>query len=175
MQLAWRVRQSGHQGMPLPLGYYEECDRVDSIPLLLLYLFHLLGLGAADVKLSDDWVGFWLRLAVPESNHSSTTNLGRWILVTERHPGRMPTLPSAESRVAVCLVLRQSDATTDDRRPSLTNALAVTWRVIALAELIESAVRESNARTVVERFRLALLRGDATSARPSFYRSVHAS
>ena len=145
-----------------------------SIPLLLLYLFHLLGLGADDVKLSDDLVGFWLRLAVPASDNPSSTNLSRWILVTERHPGRMPTLPSAESRVAVCLVLRQSDATTDDRRPSLTNALAVTWRVIALGELIESAAREPIARTVVDRFRQALLRGDSPSARRSYYRSVHA-
>jgi hypothetical protein len=180
MELVWRARQSGSTHGATPVGYYEEFDRVDSIPVMVLYVFHLLGIEASSVTLGPCNLGFWFRLPVAEPNNSELPTLFRWVLVTEQEPGRMPELPSGESRVAVCLVLRKNGAEPDKRRPAAAHTLAVTWRVIPLADLIATAARSAPVASLPGQFPAAhfcrvLLNGDFSNQRQSFYETQHSS
>jgi hypothetical protein len=180
MELVWRVRQSGSTRLAPPIGYYEEFDRVDSIPVMLLYAFHLLGIEASNVTIGHCSLGFWFRLPVAESDNKALPTLFRWVLVSEQEPGRMPELPSSESRVAVCLVLRKNGTESDKRRPAATHTLAVTWRVIPLVDLIATAARSAPVANLPEKFpaahfRRVLLDGDFSTQRQLFYETQHSS
>jgi len=169
MQLCWRVRQIGDLGSPVPNGYYEECDRAESLPLMLLYLMHLLGLKASDVVVQSDNVGFWLRFDVSFGAETTT----RWILVSEQRPVRMPALPKPDSRVAVCLTMRK-EPWSQQRTTSLTGGLSVSWSQIAFPEVIAMVGQSSSPRTIVERFRDTLYSPVILQRTNSFYAELHA-
>jgi hypothetical protein len=174
MDLAWRARQTGRMSESLTSGYYEEFDRVDSIPVMLLYVFHLLGVEANAVHVCPGNPGFWIRLSVTEPDFTKSPKPFRWVLVLEREPGGLPELPSAESRIAVCLVLRKNGAEPDKRRPTAAHSIAVTWRVIPLADLITLASATAPASYPAERFpeahyRRILLDGNFAALRQQFY------
>ena len=169
MQLCWRVRQIGSKGEPLPDGYYEECDRAESFPVMLLYLMHLLGLNAEDIVLQPDNVGFWLRFEVPFGTGSTI----RWILVSEQRPLRMPALPEPSSRVSVCLTLRK-ETWLGHRSISLTGGLTVSWFQIALAELIAAVGQSPSSSSISKRFRDALHSSTFPKKTASLYAELHA-
>jgi SIR2-like domain len=177
MQLAWRVRQSGRTAPLPPTGYYEEFDRVESIPMTLLYIFHLLGVDADNVLLGSCNLGFWIQL--PVANPDGTA-LFRWVLVMERASGRMPTLPPGGSRVATCLLLRRNGVEADKRRSSAAHSMSVTWRLIPLADLIAVASQTPPHTCDTEKFpaahyRRVLIDGDFSAQRRPFYETPQAS
>jgi len=177
MQLAWRVRQSLSMTLSPPAGYYEEFDRVESIPAMLLYIFHLLGVDADSVSLRPCNLGFWIRLPVTNPDDA---NLIRWVLVVERAPGRMPKLPSNGGRIATCLLLRRNGVDAGKRRSLATHSMSVTWRLIPLADLIAVASKTAPLPCAPEQtpsahYRRVLIDGDFTTQRRPFYETPQAS
>lgn len=168
MHLCWRLRQIGDAGKPVPDGYYEECDRAESFPVMLLYLMQLLGCSANDAVLRADNIGFWLRFDVVFGADTTT----RWILVSEQRPTRMPMPPQPDSRVAVCLTMRK-ETRSEHRWTSLTEGLAVSWSQISFVELIAAVGRSPSPHSIVDRFRSAL-HASAHVTTNSSYAELHA-
>lgn len=171
MVLAWRARQLGDSRRSCPSGYYEELDRGDSLPLKLLYLFHLLAIEANAVTVVHEAFGFWLQL------HRSTAldrppTPPRWVFVTA-HPPRLPPPPPDQSvRLATCLILCPSDTESETRRPSLQHRSVVSWYFITLPECLSKVACASFNRPLAECMKLSLLDSHDPCPRPSFYEST---
>lgn len=176
MQLTWRVRQIGRTTQSPPAGYYEEFDRIESIPVMLLYIFHLLGVDADSVSIGPCNLGFWIRLPV---NNPNDATLFRWVLVVEKAPGRMPELPfpSNGSRIATCILLRRNGIEADKRRCSAAHSASATWRLVPLADLIAVASKTpmlsyAPKQTISEHYRRILIDGDFSAQRHPFYETT---
>lgn len=171
MVLAWRVRQPVDAAAQCPSGYYEELDRGDSMPLKLLYLFHLLNLDADAAVFTGCAYGFWLQLDRPRSD-GQPTSLPRWVFVTSRPPRKPPEPPEPYPRLVTCLVLCPTSNAPEERRPALSGKSVATWHFITLPECLSKVARDSSGRSLSDALRIALLDCHARRPRVSFYESV---
>ena len=171
MVLAWRVRQPVDAAAQCPSGYYEELDRGDSMPLKLLYLFHLLNLDADAAVFAGCAYGFWLQLDRPRSD-GQPPSLPRWVFVTSRPPRKPPEPPKPSPRLVTCLVLCPTSNDPEERRTALSEKSVATWHFITLPECLSKVARDSSERSLSDSLRIALLDSHAPRPRVSFYESV---
>lgn len=171
MVLVWCARQTRDAAAVCPSGYYEELDRGDSLPLKLLYLFHLLNLDANAAKITHFAFGFWLQLHRPHEDGQLSAP-PRWAFVTTRPPRRPPSPPVAGVRLATCLILCPTSNDPEERRPVFVNSAVITWHFVTLPECLSKVARAPRGQSASDALRHALLDSHAPRSRPSFYESA---
>jgi hypothetical protein len=169
LRLMVLVSRARNPAAVCPSGYYEELDRGDSLPIKLLYLFHLLDLDANKAKVIDS--GLWLPLHRPCPDGQPPTP-PRWIFVTTRPPRQPPSPPVAGVRLATCLILCPTSNDPEERRPAFGNSSVVTWHFITLLECLSKVARDAHGQLASDSLRRALLDSHAPRPRPSFYESA---